>query len=82
MDGGNTESAPAVLPNLRHKNAVLRHHAGRIRCEPTDRGLDTPPEDPGPTHHPSSAMEPRPKPPSVNSEGYSAGCVEVQGNYG
>ena len=30
-DGGNTETAPAVQPNLRHENAVLRRHAGRER---------------------------------------------------
>src|ERR1019366_1940665 len=36
-DGGNTETAPAVLPNLRHQNAVLRRHAGPIRYEPADR---------------------------------------------
>jgi putative transposase len=36
-DGGNTETAPAVQPNLRHENAVLRRHAGRIRYEPADR---------------------------------------------
>ena len=29
--------APAVLPNLRHENAVLRRHAGRVRYEPADR---------------------------------------------
>ena len=36
-DGGNTETAPAVQPNLRHENAVLRRHAGRVRYEPADR---------------------------------------------
>ena len=36
-DGGNTETAPAVLPNLRHENAVLRRHTGRVRYEPADR---------------------------------------------
>ena len=36
-NGGNTETAPAVLPNLRHENAVLRRHAGRGRYEPADR---------------------------------------------
>ena len=36
-DGGNTETAPAVLPNLRHQNAVLRRHVGRVRYQPADR---------------------------------------------
>jgi putative transposase len=36
-NGGNTETAPAVQPNLRHENAVLRRHVGRVRYEPADR---------------------------------------------
>ena len=36
-DAGNIETAPAVPPNLRHENAVLRRHAGRVRYEPGDR---------------------------------------------
>ena len=36
-DGGNTETAPAVLPNLRHQNAVLRRQVSRVRYEPADR---------------------------------------------
>jgi putative transposase len=35
-DDGNTETAPAVLPNLRHENAVLRRHVGRVRYDPAD----------------------------------------------
>src|ERR1039457_436621 len=30
-DAGNTETAPAVPPNLRQENAVLRRHPGRVR---------------------------------------------------
>ena len=36
-DGGNTETAPAVLPNLRHENAVLRRQTGRVRYQPAGR---------------------------------------------
>ena len=36
-DGGNTETAPAVQPNLRHENAVLRRQIDRIHYEPGDR---------------------------------------------
>ena len=36
-DAGNIETAPAVPPNLRHENAVLRRHIGRVRYEPADR---------------------------------------------
>src|SRR5450631_634655 len=36
-DAGNIEPAPAVPPNLRHENAVLRRNAGRVRYEPGDR---------------------------------------------
>ena len=36
-DGGNTETAPAVLPNLRHENAVLHRHAGGVRYQPAAR---------------------------------------------
>ena len=36
-DAGNIETAPAVPPNLRHENAVLRRNIGRVRYEPADR---------------------------------------------
>jgi putative transposase len=36
-DAGNIETAPAVPPNLRHENAVLRRHTGRVRYQPADR---------------------------------------------
>ena len=36
-DGSNTETAPAVQPNLRHENAVLRRQVPRVRDQPGDR---------------------------------------------
>ena len=36
-DAGNIETAPAVPPNLRHQNAVLRRQISRVRYQPGDR---------------------------------------------
>jgi putative transposase len=37
-DDGNTETAPAILPNLRHENQVLRRQlGGRLRWDHADR---------------------------------------------
>jgi hypothetical protein len=36
-DDGNTETAPAVLPDLRHENAILRRQISRVRYQPADR---------------------------------------------